>query len=378
MSGLQLKITRKIEGISALEWLSVFPQVLENYYFFKSLDEAKFEQFSFYYILVTHNGVPVGATSCFTMRFAFDSKVRGFLKFIIDCIKKIFPHILNPKALVCGLPMGQGRIGITTDSNQVMQAICSGMEQIAQEERAALFIFKDFTAAYDEAFRPLLKKGFFKIESLPSTEMEINFNSFEDYLKTLSPASREGLKRKFKKVDGKVKIDLEITGALEDGIIPQVHALYLQTLNKMDLGFEKVPPDFFGHISENMPEEVKYFLWRIEGKLVAFAFCLVRSGHFIDYYLGFDYSVAYEYHLYFIRFRDLMKWCIAHGVKKYEMGVTTYEPKRRLGFDFIRLYFYIKHRNRLFNPLAKIIGCFIKPENFDPVFKYMEKDKAAA
>jgi len=112
--------------------------------------------------------------------------------------------------------------------------------------------------------------------------------------------------------------------------------------------------------------------------MVSFAFCLIRGNYFIDYYLGFDYSIAHKYNLYFIRFRDLLKWCIANGVKKYEMGVTTYEPKRRLGFDFVRLYFYIKHRNRLINPFLKIIGHFIKPENFDPVFDTMDNNDGSS
>jgi predicted N-acyltransferase len=232
-----------------------------------------------------------------------------------------------------------------------------------------VLMFKDFTHAYEDTMSPLLKKGFSKIESLPSADMDISFNSFDEYLKTLSGVSRYDLRRKLKKVDGKVKIDLEITNALADEVVPRVYELYLETLNNNELGLERVPVDFFKQISKNMPKEVKYFLWRIEGKIVAFAFCLVSGEHFVDYYLGFDYSVAHQYSLFFVRFRDLMNWCIAHGMKKYEIGVTAYEPKKRLRFKFLPLYFYLKHRNKLINPFVRIIGYFIRPGNFDPVLK---------
>jgi predicted N-acyltransferase len=152
-------------------------------------------------------------------------------------------------------------------------------------------------------------------------------------------------------------------------VLAEVHRLYLQTYKKQDIGLEKVPMVFFKNISRNMPKETKYFLWRIEAKLVAFAFCLISGDYFIDYYLGFDYSVAYQYRLYFVRFRDLIQWCLAHGIKTYEMGQTGYEAKRRLGFNFIRLYFYMKHRNPLLNPFFNLVSYFMKPENFDPVFK---------
>ena len=368
---LTTKVVSRIEEIPVQDWESVFPKVTENYYLFKSLDESHLEQFSFYYIIAYDNAIAVAATSCFLMRFPFDMTVHGPLKTFLSFIKKLMPNILCPKVLICGLPMGQGRIGIAKDCPGAMEAICAGMEKIAKEQKAEMFLYKDFNATYDALFSPLLKKGFSRVESLPSTDMAITFSSFDDYLKKLSQTSRENLKRKLKKADSQVKIDLEVTDTLSDELLPDVYGLYLQTFDKQDMGLEKLTMDFFRRTSANMPQQVKYFLWRIEGKLVAFAFCLISGDHFIDYYLGFEYAVAYQYNLYFIRFRDLLKWCIAHGIKSYEMGVTTYEPKRRLGFDFIRLYFYIKHRNPLINPFIKVISHFVKPENFDPVFKEM-------
>ena len=372
-SALKTKIFKKIEEIPSGEWFGIFPDVLENYHFFKSLDESGFDQFSFFYIIVYDKGVPVGATSCFIMDFPFDMTVKGPLKAILTFVKKILPNILSPRVLICGLPMSQGRIGIAGPCAAVMEAVYGCMESIAQEEKAAVLMFKDFARNYDSVFEPLLKHGFLKIESLPSTVMDINFADFDGYLKTLSPVSRQDIKRKFKKVDGRVKIDLEVTNNPDDSALSKIYRLYLQTFDKQDMGLEKLPPDFFKCVSRNMPQEAKYFLWRIDGKMVAFAFCLIRNEYFIDSYLGFDYSVAHQYYLYFVRFRDLMKWCIGQGIKKYEMGQTTYEPKRRLGFDFIRLYLYIKHRNKLVNPFLKFIGYFIRPENFDPIFKEIKK-----
>ena len=374
-SSLTTKVVKKIEEIPPQDWNQVYPKAVENYYFFKSIDESAFEQFSFFYILVYDNGSAVGAASCFLMRFPLDMTVRGPLKIIYGAIKKVLPNIFSPKVLMCGLPMGPGRIGIAKDPARVMQAISDCLEAIAKEQKASMIIFKDFTAAYDDTLKPLLKKRFSKIQSLPSTDMDIRFSSFEEYLKTLGSVSREGIRRKFRKADGKIKIDLEITNALDDNVLPQVYELYLQTLERLDMGLEKLPMDFFRQVSLNMPKEVKFFLWRIEGRLVAFAFCLVSGDYFIDYYLGFDYAVAYDYNLYLIRFRDLMNWCIGNGIKKYEMGVTAYEPKRRLGFNFVPLYFYMKHRNKLINPFFGIGSQFLKPENFDPVFKEMKRKK---
>ena len=232
---------------------------------------------------------------------------------------------------------------------------------------------KDFIADYGNILDRCSDEGFFKVDSLPSTTMDISFADFDEYLKSLSSVTRSGLKRKFKEVDGKVKIDLEVTDRLPGDVLPEVHALYLQTYERNEIGLEKLTPDFFQQISKNMPNETRFFLWRMDNKLVAFAFCLVSGDYFIDYYLGFDYTVAHKYHLFYVRFRDLMKWCIAHGIKKYEMGQTVYEPKRRLCFDFIPLSIYAKHRNKLFNPVFKAFCRIVQPSNFDPIFKELKK-----
>ncbi|MDO8661883.1 MAG: GNAT family N-acetyltransferase [Candidatus Omnitrophota bacterium] len=373
-SRLKTRIVKKIEEITQEEWESVYPKTLENYYFFKTLDESSFDQFSFSYILVYENNTLVGCTSCFIMDFHLDIAVSGLLKLFFRSVKKAFPGIINPKVVICGVPMGLGRIGMTGDSGEVVEAICGSLNKIAEEHKAAMIFFKDFTKVYEDRLKPLLSRGFSRIESFPYTEMNITFNSFDDYLKTLSRASREGVKRNLKKTDAGKKIDLEVKDKLADEELLQVHGLYLQTYNKQEMGLEKLPLDFFKSISRNMPKETRYFLWRIDGKLAAFALCLVSGDYFIDYYLGFDYALMDRYHLYFVRFRDLMKWCIAHGMKKYEMGVTSYESKRRLGFDFIRLYFYIKHRNKFINYLVAPLSRLMKPESFDPVFKQMNKD----
>ena len=368
-SGLGIKIVSKIEEIPIDDWSKVFPNTLENYYFFKTLDESSLSQFKFFYLLVYNKDIPIAATSCFIMNFPLDIAVSGKLKWFTSLLNKFFYSVLNPRILICGLPMGQGRIGIAGDPETVIKAVCKGMEQIADKEKVRIVAFKDFISDYRGILDKFLDTGFIRIDSLPSTDMDINFTSFDQYLKTLSSSSRNGLKRKFKEIDGKIEIDLEITGKLDEGALSEVYGLYLQTYEKQEMGLEKLTIDFFRFVPKNMPDETRFFLWRINNKLAAFAFCMVSGDYFIDYYLGFDYSVAFKYHLYFVRFRDLMNWCIEHKIRKYEMGTTAYEPKRRLGFNLIPLSIYVKHRNIFINPIFKIISRIVKPSNFQPVFK---------
>ena len=372
---LKIEIFKKIAEIPQQTWNSVFPDVLEGYNFYKTLDESGFAQFKFRYILVYDGNLVVGAAPCFLMDFPLDAGVQGGAKKITGFIRKILPSILNVKALLCGLPMDRGRMGVGgKDIQGVVESICNGMEIIAKQERARIIAFKDFDSGYSGLLGPLLDEGFFRIEDMPTTVMEINFSTFQDYLNRLSPASRYDMRRKFRKTDGRVEIKMRAVDRLNDEELEAVYGLYLQTVNKQDIGFEIAPMKFFRAISDNMPSESKFFLWHIDERLAGFALCLFSQEYFIEIYLGFDYSIAYQYHLYFVKIRDLFNWCIEKGFKSYEMGITNYEPKKRLDFEFVRLHIYARHRNRMLNHFFKVSGRFLAPENFDPTLKKMKKE----
>jgi len=374
--GLRTKVAKKITEIPSGEWNQAFPDVLESYDFFKTLDESHLEQFSFYYIMVYDHKTPVGATACFLMNYSLDTSINGAYRNLSNSIKKLMPNIFSLKALICGMPIGQGRIGITGCADRTLQAIVRRMEQIAKKNKAPILAFKDFNQADANVLDSLQKNGFTKFDGLPSSELNITFKNFEDYLKTLSSASRYDLRRKFKKVDGKVAIDLEIVDALEGDSLEDVYRLYLDVVTKHEMGFEILPKDFFKNISKNMPKHVKFFLWKIDGKLVAFLFCFIAGDFCADYYVGLDYSVAHKYHLYFVKFRDTMNWCIENKIKKYEMGNSGYEPKRRIGLDFIPRFIYVKLRNRTLRPAFNFICQFLKFENFDADLKEARKHMA--
>ena len=370
---LKARIVKKITDIPEPDWRKVYPDVLESYNFFKNLDESDLDQFTMHYLIVYDRKVPVAATMFFLLNYSLDTSINGPLRRVTNSIKKRFPNIFSLRTLVCGVPMGEGRIGSAGDDTAVMDVITRKLEQVAKKYKAAIIAYKDFSKPYLHLLDPLKKKGFKKFDSLPTTVLEVKFKDFEDYLKTLSAPNRYDLRRKFKRVDGKVKIDYKITDTLDEEELKGVYKLYLDIVEKHDMGFELLPAAFFKNLPKNMPGKVKYFLWKIDGKLAAFLLCLVSGDTLIDYYVGMDYSIAHQYHLYFLKFRDVLNWCIEKGITRYEMGITGYEPKRRLGFEFVPLYIYVKLRNRALRPVFNFICNFLKFENFDPSLQKAKK-----
>ena len=112
---------------------------------------------------------------------------------------------------------------------------------------------------------------------------------------------------------------------------------------------------------------MRYFLWRQEGRLVAFSLCLVHDGVIYDEYLGLDYRIALDLHLYFVTFRDVLTWALSQGLKSYCSTPLSYDPKFHLGFDLAPLDLYFALPWPWMNVLAQPFMRYMSPTRAEPV-----------
>ena len=379
-SSLSSKTFSSITAIGKQEWDSAYPAIAESYGFLKTAEETLSGQYKFRYIAVYENSRCVSVVPCFVLEYPLALSADGPAKHFLLFLQRIFPKLLIFKVVACGSPCCEGRIAVRDGANneKVLREITRAMEEIAREENAPLVAFKDFSDKYAGLLAPLKGMTFHKVRSYPSVEMDLDFKTFGEYFSRLSHSTRKDLRRKFREVDGVAKIDFSVQDEL-GGALDDAYALYLDNFGKSDIEFEKITKEFFRDISKNMPGEVKYFLCRIDGKLVAFNLCLILNGTAVGQYIGLDYAVAYKYHLYFVLFRDRMNWLLRNGIRKYETGALNYDPKKRLDYRFVPEYIYVKHRNGAMNGIFGWATKFLSPDNFDPVLKTMsQKEKTRA
>ena len=76
-----------------------------------------------------------------------------------------------------------------------------------------------------------------------------------------------------------------------------------------------------------MNDRVLFFLWRQQGRIVAFATVIVHNGVLRDTCIGLDYTIAFKYHLYFVTWRDTITWALKNGIHTYHSGPLNYDPK---------------------------------------------------
>jgi hypothetical protein len=111
------------------------------------------------------------------------------------------------------------------------------------------------------------------------------------------------------------------------------------------------------------------FVWRQEQKIVAFWLCMVHRKAIYSEYLGLDYDVALEVHLYFHMHKDVLTWAIANGIQCFKSSGLNYDPKLRMGSLLDPLDLYVKHTSDVINTVLKRILPLLEPTRHDQVLR---------
>ncbi|MCX8045173.1 MAG: GNAT family N-acetyltransferase [Desulfobacterota bacterium] len=359
---MDYRVVDSISKIEKADWDALFGDKPEGYGFYRALEESNLKEFSFFYVLLFEAGRLCCIAPVFLYEFFVGNVLEQTLGRIVAKLRSIFPRFLVFKTLFCGSPFGEhGTIGLRSDLQDraaVIVQLAHTLQRFAEEQQARLIVFKDFCSEDAVLLDGLQAEGFFKTASFPSAIVELNVGSFDEYLGTLSHATRKDLRRKLKKSGHRSFIRTEVVDSV-DSVLDDVYRLYLQTHDAGATKFERLTRDFFLSISRNLGPHCKYFLYYVHEKLAAFNLCFLYGDLLIDKFIGFDYAVSRDCNLYFVSWCYNIAWCIQHGVRHYQVGQTDYAPKTRLGARLLPLYAYARHTNFVINCLLKRLAHFL-------------------
>jgi predicted N-acyltransferase len=221
---------------------------------------------------------------------------------------------------------------------------------------------------YRDALADLALTDFTRVPSMPMTELTLDYRDFDQYVTTLGASTRKDLRRKFRRVAEAEPITVEIVTDLTPHV-DEVYPFYLQVHERSPMKFECLTKEYLSELGRRMPDRVRFFIWRQNGKAIAFSVALVHDGTIYDDYLGLDYRVALDLHLYFYTLRDILSWSLAQGLKRYRSSPLNYQPKLHLGCTLYPLDLYVRHRNPVLNRIFRPILKLLEPTRHDPVLQ---------
>jgi hypothetical protein len=295
-----------------------------------------------------------------------DSVRRGMKK-----IRQRFPSTLVLRMLMVGCSAGEGHLVCDQTSGGVewvAKALEEALQPVARKFKAAMIVLKDFPKSYRKALRPLRRAGFRRVPSMPGSRLDLNFKNFEDYLQTkLSHKTRKNLRQKYRKA-AEAPLEMQVLTDISPHI-DELFPLYQQVLERSRYKFEELTKSYFMQVGRRMGDRAIFFIWRLKGKAVAFSSCAGHEGVLRDHYIGLDYKIALDHHLYFVTFRDIVTWAIENKYHTYYSAPLNYEPKYHLRHDLVPLDLHVRATSDWINPLFRAMVPYLEPTRYDPMIR---------
>jgi GNAT acetyltransferase-like protein len=364
-------VTRR--GLEHLpEWRYAFADVRKDYRYYEVIEDTLAHEFSYRYFVVRDaNGEIIGLQPFLLLDQDLLAAAAPAIAAVAGALRRMWPRFLRLRTLMVGCAAGEGHLAGDDELRRqlVARLLAGAVLGHARALGAPLIVLKEFPAEYRAALTAFSDYGFTRVPSLPMTRLDIAYANFEEYLeRALSRKTRRDLRLKFRAAEAAAPIALEVCTDVSR-VIQEVYPLYLQVYGRSRMQFEKLTPEFFCEIGRRMPDKVRFFVWRQHGRPVAFSLCMVEGDAIYAEYLGLDYAVALDLHLYHYAVRDVIRWGIANGYKSFCSSGGNYDPKLHMRHRLAPIDLYVRHTSAAINAVLKRVLPFLEPTRRDPILR---------
>lgn len=366
--GVRVDVATRVDLEGCRHWHHAFSHARKDRRYYELVEDTIRQGFDYRYFVIKDGRGTVCAVQPF---FILDQDLLAaagpHLKAIVSLIRRGWPKFMLLRTLMVGCTAGEGNLDREGEFLRCADAklLADAIKEHALDLGARLIVLKEFPADYRDALHSFVLQGYTRIPSLPMTSLEIDYRDFDDYMdRTITRRMRSQLRRKFRHAGRAAPIQMSVTSDITP-MIDDVYPLYQQVYQRSPLRFEMLTKDYFCRLGRFMPDKVRFFVWRQSGKIIAFSVALVDGEAICHEYIGLDYSVALDLHLYFYAFRDTMSWSIANGYRCYLSTGLVYDPKWQLRFQLRPLDLYVLHTSRVLNVVLKWVLPFLAPTRQD-------------
>ncbi|HET9804829.1 MAG TPA: GNAT family N-acetyltransferase [Candidatus Acidoferrum sp.] len=349
-------------------WSHAFECERKDHRYYEIVEDTILPRFDYRYFAITDESRNVCAIQPF---FVLDQDLlvgaTPKLLGLINSIRRVWPRFMCVRTLMVGCAAGEGHLdnGENFSPDDQCRVLASGIVSKARDMNVSLVVLKEFPAKYRDPLKHFLRCGFTRVPSMPMTKLNIDYNSFDEYMnKALNSATRTKLRRKFRASRRAAPIEMSIVNDITS-IVDKIYPLYRQVYDRSRLRFELLTKEYFCRLGREMPDKVRFFIWRQNAQPVAFTLCMVDDDAIYAEYIGLDYSVALDLHLYHYAVRDMITWSIANGYKWFRSSALNYDPKLHLRYLLDPVDLYVRHTSDIKNIPLKLLLPLIEPTRCD-------------
>jgi hypothetical protein len=367
-----ISVVSRAELSGCAPWTSTFADQRKDYRYYEILDDTLRGNFEHRYFAIVDNNGHVRAIQPF---FLVDQDILEGLGaeriHWISLVRRFYPRFLKLRALMVGCSAGEAHLAATETlpADIVAETLSNGIARQARSLNAQLIVLKEFPSRYRKVLHCFVQCGFARAPSMPMTMLDIGYESFDAYMeKALKSSSRRKLRKKLAATAGVSDIRMSVTDDAAS-FVDEIYPLYLQVFERSRMQFEKLTKDFFRQLGQRMNDKVRFFAWRRGDMLVAFSLCMVQGDSLYAEYVGFDYTVALDLHLYHYVVRDMISWGIGKGYKWFRSSGLNYNPKLHMRHRLDPIDLYVRHTSALANAIFRLALPWIVPVRYDATLK---------
>lgn len=355
-TALQVEFSPRLNPLDDLAWSKLYPDHPDSAQMIGLMGSCGMENFEFSSILVKDGQGPILLLPLFTTHYDLTTTISGNAMKLAAVAKAFAPQLIKPKVLGVGFVEGEwGEIGF--DRNRSLPELenawrmaLEALSKNAKKAKVQLIAFKDFTFESGRAIPVTKLAGFSCVSSMPYCQLNLHFDSVEEYLATLDPDLRRYLLRVEKK-----RKDLRIRYEQQCGPwLDQVYALYLEQVKQSESSFGIHRREFFARICETVPG-AHYVLYYLADSLIGFELLVEKKHSLVQKYIGFDREASREYKLFFLSWLQNIRYCLDKGIKHTHVGASQEKLKADLGAELIPSVVLTRHVDPLMNKLLKIV-----------------------
>ena len=370
--GGSVEVVSRREAIQCRHWATAFGSQAKDRRYYELVEDTIHAEFDYRYFAVRNwNGEICGIQPFFILDLDLLVGTKPRIGRLTGIIRRLWPRFMYARALMVGCAAGEGHLDGGDEFARRFNArlLASTIVKEARRLKAGLVVLKEFPAKYRPPLECFIQNDFTRVPSLPNVRLNIDYASFEEYMRrALSGGARRKLRLKFRATEAAPPIEMSIVDDITP-IIDEVYPLYLQVYHRSKLHFEKLTEAYFCGLGRRIGDKARFFTWRQNGKMVAFVSCILQGHTIHAEYLGLDYAVAIDLHLYHYTFRDLISWGIAGGYKWFRSTGLNYDPKLHLRYQLDPIDLYVRHTSTICNALLGRILPWLEPTRYDKTLK---------
>lgn len=319
---MDVKVTTTIRNIDEKEWEALVrsDNVEDSYQWYRAVEDSNIRKMR--YVFIKDSGKLVAAACS----FIYEER-----KFSL-----IIP-LLEVKSFVFETP-------------EQTSMIMKELEKIGAKEKLRGIAIRDLTEEEAGSLRDYMK-GFVEVLMPDNTYIDLNFKTFEEYLKSLKRKTRKSVRSTLSRVR-RMGVKTVVTSEFSrfKHVTYTLHSYVCEQHNDLRGLF---PEEFYEALEKNLKDHAELLLFLKEDIPLAFALSFFsKTTAYIN--LGGVDPHYREYQGYFLIYYETIRRAIEKKLKKIYFGTTTYEFKGKIGCKREKALGFMKFRNPILHFILKL------------------------